>query len=377
MASAIGTWVGTVTQKYNTKVSEASSRLTTGVINKGWRARIITNRLVSGLPKAANVYGTNSATPNLSASISSLKNIGETVSDYVNQVAGIKSGPSPEERKDDRRSIIGINKEIDSRWSDKTGSPNTPHQYHTTKGTGKRYPVSIDPDEGDGSIKPLKPVVNFNINKTAWEKLTSKDGTITSGSAAKTQNKVIIENLFVSPVEKIILQNRPQEIEVDPKTNWATIRSMGRNLPMYHYTGAEDTITMNISWYCDCASKDPADVDPEQVLSKCRLLESWSKADGYTKAPPVLKIVWGDSNLFKDHYYILFSAKYTLGGFNSGARQFNREITTSSGRQVFYNYKLYPFYATQELIFKRVASYNLTSNDFITQERKSLILSTS
>lgn len=62
---------------------------------------------------------------------------------------------------------------------------------------------------------------------------------------------------------------------------------MGRNVPMYHFTGAEDIIQFNVSWYCN----DPE--NPEEVINKCRLLEAWSKSNGYQAAPPIVKIEWG------------------------------------------------------------------------------------
>lgn len=68
---------------------------------------------------------------------------------------------------------------------------------------------------------------------------------------------------------------------------------MGRNTPMYHYTGSEDIVQFNVSWYCD----DPD--NPAEVLTKCRLLESWSKSNAYQAAPPILQIQWGNSDTLK------------------------------------------------------------------------------
>lgn len=163
-------------------------------------------------------------------------------------------------------------------------------------------------------------------------------------------NKIIIYNLTSKPYEFIVIQNRPNKLEFRGETTWATIKSMGRNTPMYHYTGSEDVIQFNISWYCD----DPDHRD--EVINKCRFLEAWSKSNGYEAAPPVLMIEWGNSGIFDGHFYILTSATYSLDNFNNYYQDGNR--MAKDGR-------LLPSTATQELIFKRVSSTNLSWNDIL------------
>jgi len=181
----------------------------------------------------------------------------------------------------------------------------------------------------------------------------------------KKENQVIIYNISISPAQYIVLQNRPTSIDFRGDTSWASIKSMGRNTPLYHYTGAEDTVQFNISWYCD----DPQ--HPDEVINKCRLLESWSKADGYSKSPPVLRIQFGNDqndHLFKDQFFILKSATYTLKNFNSLYTTDGRRV--DSNKNVTYrNGKLYPMVATQELVFNRVSDHNITYKDIIPVER--------
>jgi hypothetical protein len=168
-------------------------------------------------------------------------------------------------------------------------------------------------------------------------------------AAIYTHNSIIIYNLNSSPYEYIEIQNRPDKVEYRGETSWASIKSMGRNTPMYHYTGAEDIIQINVSWYCD--DKD----NPKEVINKCRLLETWTKSDGYVKAPPVLRIQWGRADIFADQNFILTSATYTLSNF--------RDLYKKDGELI--DGKLYPMVATQELIFKRVSATNLRWNDII------------
>ena len=150
------------------------------------------------------------------------------------------------------------------------------------------------------------------------------------------------------------LQNRPLSFDFRGETTWATIKSMGRNTPMYHYTGSEDIVQFNVSWYCD----DPD--NPAEVLTKCRLLESWSKSNAYQAAPPILQIQWGNSDTFEGHYYILTSATYSLSNFRNASRQRMRGSV-----DIREDLNLYPATATQELIFKRVSSYSLSYEDIV------------
>lgn len=180
----------------------------------------------------------------------------------------------------------------------------------------------------------------------------------TSLMSIEKETITIMNRISSSPYTYIKLQNRPGQVEINPETNWATIKSMGRNNPMYHYTGAEDTISFNISWYCD--NKE----NLMEVLAKCRLLESWSKANGYTQAPPILEIIWGSrdyyneptASIFNGQYFILWSAKYTLHNIRMPHPSYTQDIeNTYPG--------LYPQTATQELVFKRVTDHNLTRSE--------------
>ena len=174
-----------------------------------------------------------------------------------------------------------------------------------------------------------------------------------------SSNQIILYNLTSKPYEYIVIQNRPNRLEFKGETSWATIKSMGRNTPMYHFTGAEDVIQFNISWFCD----DPDHLD--EVVNKCRFLEAWTKANGYQASPPVIQIQWGTSEIFKDHYYILTSATYTLENFNDFIRingKKRKDLKAADG-------KLLPSTATQELIFKRVSATNLSWNDILPEDK--------
>ena len=177
-----------------------------------------------------------------------------------------------------------------------------------------------------------------------------------------TKKRIQIYNISSDPITYLELQTYPENVSFQGESTWAVINSMGRNTPMYHFTGAESIIQLNISWYCD----DPA--NPADVLAKCKLLEAWSKGNGYISAPPILKLNWGDSELFKDELFILTAATYELSNWRGSVKQYDRKTHELVLPKGYVDTNLLPAMATQELIFRRVSATNLTHGDIISQE---------
>lgn len=178
-----------------------------------------------------------------------------------------------------------------------------------------------------------------------------------------SRNKVYIVNLSAVPYVKLELQNRPNEIQVNPISNWSDVNSMGRNIPFAIYTGGNSSFSIDISWFSDQPNV------PHDVLAKCKLLESWSKADGYKSSPPLLKIVWGGSKIFDNHTYILKSATYKLSNFNSVS--VTPEYEKGSSKKISNSYRdqfLYPSMATQSLVFQQVVTSNTRHIDIIPED---------
>ena len=231
--------------------------------------------------------------------------------------------------------------------------------------------ISSDFKEVKGSFdhrlnRIAKEAIKYNVNNPLLNisfqyPYINKDGTIRTlgyNPRPRTDESILIVNECVSPAQAIVLQTVPKELDFQNESTWAVIHSIGRNTPMYHYTGAESVIQMNISWYCNDKQ------NPEEVVAKCRLLEAWTKANGYNAAPPVLKIQWGSSDLFKDHLFILTAATYKLSNWRAGVmvRTGNNKWATPQGYE---KPKMYPATATQELIFRRVSAKNLNYDDIV------------
>lgn len=176
-------------------------------------------------------------------------------------------------------------------------------------------------------------------------------------------NEILIINRNVSPAVTLVLQNRPNDIDINPQSDWSRVKSMGRNNPFMMYTGGEDTISFEISWYAiDQVNRD-------DVINKCKLLESWSRANGYLASPPTLEILWGSSGLFDNQLFILESAPYKLSNFQNSERVPKYQIEGNPDTISQRDLKLLPNTATQTLTFVRVSANNRTHEDIIPMEK--------
>lgn len=215
-------------------------------------------------------------------------------------------------------------------------------------------------EERQKELQRKETTVSFVEDKTPLEERKIKYDKRNNESL--TKKRIQIYNISSDPITYLELQTYPEKVSFQGESTWAVINSMGRNTPMYHFTGAESIIQLNISWYCD----DPA--NPAEVLAKCKLLEAWSKGNGYISAPPILKLNWGDSELFKDELFILTAATYELSNWRGSVKQYDRKTKELVLPKGYVDTNLLPAMATQELIFRRVSATNLTHGDIISQE---------
>lgn len=168
----------------------------------------------------------------------------------------------------------------------------------------------------------------------------------------RRKNRLITDEFFEDPsshklhqpflldlvtLEKIFFQNIPGEIDYDPQSNWNVVASPGRNTPLYQYTGAEDTISMTLSWYSDVESR-------QDVLKKCKMMEALSKNNGYDEKPHLVALMFGD--LFRGARFIVEKAPYKLSMFSRP-------------------HGMLPQLATTELTLKRVNENNRSRADIL------------
>ena len=209
---------------------------------------------------------------------------------------------------------------------------------------------------------------------------------------AKNNRRVVLVNT-TNPRDYVSLQTIPR-IQSVPTANWVAVNSMGRNDPWAMYTGGEEKITMDLTWY----SEAPSFISLEnylayrwKVVENVLRLVSWSRANGYAQAPPVIKILWSagsetwssQGTLFPNDLFVIESANYNYELYNQfvSPQSFGKEFrnrnqdngVTQSGPKVsrapnIIDLGLAPSYITQTLVLRRVSTANRTHNDILRVE---------
>lgn len=109
-----------------------------------------------------------------------------------------------------------------------------------------------------------------------------------------------------APYDTLQFQFVPQKMSFKRNIKLAQLEIVGRNLPKYHYTGGEKTLSFSLDFYSH--SKD-------DIITKIRWLESLTYNDGINGKPAEkISIVFGD--LFSDEQrWIITSLEYDLTNF--------------------------------------------------------------
>lgn len=109
--------------------------------------------------------------------------------------------------------------------------------------------------------------------------------------------------------ESLEIQFVPQEIQYNPESTWVAIASSGRNNPLYHYTGSEDTLAFEIDWHAQIEDRD-------DVIAKCRWLESLTKNNGWDEPPHHVELIWGSLFGVPTSEWVVTAAPYKLSNFH-------------------------------------------------------------
>lgn len=155
------------------------------------------------------------------------------------------------------------------------------------------------------------------------------------GLQDKRPNQPYILDLVTK--QRLFLQTVPMELNYGSEGAWATIAPVGMNNPFYHYTGSEDTLTFSITWYSDEENR-------QDVIKKCKWIESLTKNDGYENKPHPVQFIMGD--LYRNAKWIVYSAPYKMANFN---REFG----------------MMPQFASQEITLKRISPINRMRSDIL------------
>lgn len=206
----------------------------------------------------------------------------------------------------------------------------TPYREYLTEQRSKPVWGEVSPNTSDHS--------EFSVNKRGDIKRLSDFVAIINIDAKK----------YNEGIDTITLPFVPKELNYNSELAYSTIKSMGRNNPFYHFTGAEDKLEFEIDWYS-------FDDGRKEVIEKCRKIEALSKANGYMNGPRRVQLLWGEDNLlFSNHLFIVLAAPYRLLNFNKGYIDKDNTVRKTS---------MMPIQGYQRVTLARITSDNLTTSD--------------
>lgn len=130
---------------------------------------------------------------------------------------------------------------------------------------------------------------------------------VTTGENVEKRPSTRAIDIFIlnmETLERIQFYYVPREVDYDPNAEFVALNTMARNIPVYHYTGGADVLTLEIDWFAK-------EEDRKDVIRNCKIIEAMSKNDGYDKPPPRVKLLWGEF-MFSESTWLVKSAGYRL-----------------------------------------------------------------
>ena len=108
-------------------------------------------------------------------------------------------------------------------------------------------------------------------------------------------------------LERLEIQYVPDEISISRTPDIAKLKVIGRNNPKHHYTGGNTTLSLKLDFYSEHESR-------QDVIDKCRWLESLAYSDGLSHGPDHVKLVFG--RLFRNEVWAVTKVDYKLSNFS-------------------------------------------------------------
>lgn len=133
-------------------------------------------------------------------------------------------------------------------------------------------------------------------------------------------------NLYIVGVEsgrRLDIQYIPLELAISRKPDITGVKIIGRNNPLYHYTGGEKTLRFSLDFHARTESR-------QDVIESCEWLEGLTYNDGISSPVETVRLVFG--RLFqRNEVWAVLSVDYKLSQFNKARGllplQANVEIT--------------------------------------------------
>lgn len=122
-------------------------------------------------------------------------------------------------------------------------------------------------------------------------------------------------------LERLEIQYVPKEIAISRSPIIAGVAVVGRNNPLHHYVGGTTEMTLDLDFHSDEESR-------EDVIRKCKWLESLAYGDGYDAPPETVRLTFG--TLFrKNETWVVKDVKYKLSLFMGSYGMLPKQATVS------------------------------------------------
>lgn len=145
---------------------------------------------------------------------------------------------------------------------------------------------------------------------------------------------LVFNNYPSNEYEVLTMPYVPAEISWNPTNNFAEIAAFSRNVPDYQYLGSSQEFSFDIDWYSN-------EGNYEEIVKMAKLVDSYSRSDGYGKNPPLVKL--SGLHGYDGYFFHIKSAPY--------------RITEKSGK-LGGDVKIYPRQIIQTVTLQRVAPSN-------------------
>lgn len=110
------------------------------------------------------------------------------------------------------------------------------------------------------------------------------------------------------PYQRLEMQFIPVGMKIVSSATNAKIEVVGRNNPLHHYTGGDDKLTFKLEFYSDVLDRD-------DVIKRCRWLQSLRYNDGNNGPKRNVKVVMGD--MFKKEIWIVDTVTLDMANFDA------------------------------------------------------------
>ena len=125
-----------------------------------------------------------------------------------------------------------------------------------------------------------------------------------------TNNQLYLHELQ-PPFDRLEIQFVPEELVWQRNGNWVNVPVVGRNNSRKHLTGGEDTLNLSLDF------NGMFERDKQHCARKMAWINSLTYTDGYIGPPRNIKLIWGETALFRHKIWVVKSVSSRMSDFHS------------------------------------------------------------